>query len=762
MSRRLRHRRPTRLALEPLEGREVPATLVSPTTVTYQDIDGDNVTVKLSKPLLTAGNVNTVFTFNVDGVFSSNLAKQQLWKFDLTSLGGAAAGTAITVTATRSPVNGGNGLANVGRINASGIDLGAVVVDGDLGKIDAGDATASTPGLASLTVHSMGRLGTTTQAPGGDLDSTLTGKLGALSVKSDITDANISVSGGAVGSIGRVFVGGNVASGFIFAAGSVGPTVVNGDIVGGTSVFSASIRANGHITSVAIGGSMRGGTGASSGVVVALGDLGPVTIKGALVGGTGNGSGRIYSNGSIASAKVGSVIGGDGASSGRIYGAVNTGAVVVRGNVVGGEGGFSGTIKSGGRLASLVINGSLTGGLGQESGRVETASDLGPIAIRGDVAGGDGKDSGSIQSAGKLAGLTIGGSLLGGFGNESGQVDIKGNAGPVAIKGSVIGGNDQGLAFQADNSGQILAQGSLRSLFIGGSVIGGRANGVYGASSSGAIFVFKQVGPITIGGDLAGTDAVASGMIQVGGLAGITVGGSLLGTSANLSARVFSEGNLGFVKIGGNVQGGLGYQSARIDADGGSIGAITIGGSISTLGGSLAASIDAKEDIGPILVRGSIVGTVISAAGVIAIDGDDCGSIQSLTVFGSVENALILAGYSLGPTNADARIGAVLVGGDWVASDLVAGVDAGADNKFGTIDDVLIADLKNDPNVVSTIASITIKGQVLGTPAAGDGFGFCAERVGSISVGRSAIGLKPATKDFIALGPTFDVRVNEV
>src|SRR5262245_20232544 len=157
MSRRPRNRRPTRLAVERLEGREVPATLVSPTTVTYQDIDGDNVAVTLSKPLLKAGNVNAVFTFNVDGVFSSNLAKQQLWNIDLNSLGGAAVGTAITVTATRSLVTGGNGLANVGRINATGIDLGAVVVDGDLGRIEAGDATPTTSSLTSLFVQSMGR-----------------------------------------------------------------------------------------------------------------------------------------------------------------------------------------------------------------------------------------------------------------------------------------------------------------------------------------------------------------------------------------------------------------------------------------------------------------------------------------------------------------------------------------------------------------------------------------------------------------------------
>jgi len=44
-----------RSALQTLESREPPATLVNPTTVTYRDTDGDNVTVQFSKPVLTAG-----------------------------------------------------------------------------------------------------------------------------------------------------------------------------------------------------------------------------------------------------------------------------------------------------------------------------------------------------------------------------------------------------------------------------------------------------------------------------------------------------------------------------------------------------------------------------------------------------------------------------------------------------------------------------------------------------------------------------------
>src|SRR5262245_66571849 len=87
VARRLLHRaqqRYARLHFEPLEPRALLATLVSATTVSYQDVDGDDVTVVLSKPILTAGNVNTLFTVNVGMGDGSNALKEQLTKIDLT------------------------------------------------------------------------------------------------------------------------------------------------------------------------------------------------------------------------------------------------------------------------------------------------------------------------------------------------------------------------------------------------------------------------------------------------------------------------------------------------------------------------------------------------------------------------------------------------------------------------------------------------------------------------------------------------------
>ena len=58
----------------------------------------------------------------------------------------------VTITARRGPI-GGDGLIAVGFIDAGGIDLGKVVVDGDLGRIEAGDTTDPTRGLKSLESH---------------------------------------------------------------------------------------------------------------------------------------------------------------------------------------------------------------------------------------------------------------------------------------------------------------------------------------------------------------------------------------------------------------------------------------------------------------------------------------------------------------------------------------------------------------------------------------------------------------------------------
>src|SRR5690606_13635664 len=105
-----------------------------------------------------------------------------------------------------------------------------------------------------------------------------------------------------------------------------------------------------------------------------------------------------------------------------------------------------------------------------------------------------------------------------------------------------------------------------------------------------------------------------------------------------------------------------------------------------------------------------------------------------LSIGGSVDHAQILAGYNRSGEglNPVAGIDAVIVGRDWIASNLVAGVAVGEDGQFGTDDDLLIG---GSSPVAAKIASVIIKGTADGTEAEGDHFGFVASEIRAMRIG---------------------------
>lgn len=182
-------------SLEILEARIAPATLLNHRTLSFFDIDGDAVTVTFSKPVLDQTTANNVFHFSHGG-FGDSFSYQQLQAIDLTALAKATAATGadITVSAKLSTTGGGDGFADIGYINATGIDLGSISIAGDLGRIDAGSgASAKTVALKSLTVQSLGEFGISTQADGADLVSTVKGNVGSLVVKGNVREARFEV-----------------------------------------------------------------------------------------------------------------------------------------------------------------------------------------------------------------------------------------------------------------------------------------------------------------------------------------------------------------------------------------------------------------------------------------------------------------------------------------------------------------------------------------------------------------------------------------
>jgi hypothetical protein len=269
---------------------------------------------------------------------------------------------------------------------------------------------------------------------------------------------------------------------------------------------------------------------------------------------------------------------------------------------------------------------------------------------------------------------------------------------------------------------------------------------------------------------------------------GSVEGGSVEGGSAEFTGEIFSSGDMGTVKIGGSLQGGsLPLGSGSLDHSGcirseGRIAGISIGGSIQagTNDGSgalaFAGSIQADADIGSLTVGGNISGTVgadgaiteaaISAAGRAHPTAASDLAFGKIAVGGSIANAQILAGYSdagntedatVTPADGAAQIGPVSVGGDWIASDLIAGVqEAAGALGFGGMGDTITGTPAAN---IAKIASIVIKGIVEGTPAAGDQFAFESHSIGSLTINGSSVTL-PAEGAAVALSPlTGDVVV---
>jgi hypothetical protein len=423
-----------------------------------------------------------------------------------------------------------------------------------------------------------------------------------------------------------------------------------------------------------------------------------------------------------------------------------------------------------GTVGSVTVGGSLVGGSGDFSGCIFSDGDMGPVNIRGDVLSGAGL-SGAIRSGGKLGAVTIGGSLIGGP-RESGSIFSNGDMGPVRIGGNVLGGGNGSTP-----SGRISTLSNLAGVTVGGSLLGSAGD------SSGEIASGGDMGLVRIGRDVVGGAGAQSGSIHSsGGLTGITLGGSLVGGAGNSSGEITSVGDMGSVKITGDLRGGsiAGTDSLSGSGfiDGRRIAGVTIGGSIfsgmdaSTGTLSDSGGICAGNDIGPIVVKGSIIGhsssdgnppVVISARGQVAPTATVDLAIRSLTVGGRVESTLILVGYSgsLGQ-NADAQIGAVKIGGDWISSSLIVGASPGGDGLFGTADDAKLSGSVKDDAPISRVASVAIKGLVIGSGASGDHFGFVAEQIGSFRCLGFTAPLSAGT-DFIELSPiTGDVTIREI
>jgi len=766
-------------------------------SATFTDVDGDLVTVKTTRGFFDEADF--LFGFAADN-------RQQLEKL---ALDADFTGANITITAKRGP-NGGNGFVNVGQLEAAGVDLGAVSIAGDLGSITAGTIGGDTkvPAVKSLTVQSMGLLGISTQGPTGVPNSSLQGALGKLVVKDDFRNVRLQVFD-ADGRIGSAQIGGSIVATSEFtelsALAGIGSLKVGGDIRASQTDALIIGTTNGALGAITVGGSIYTPdadepilffafgqpTAPTKGLDLAIRSL---TVKGSVE----NTQIRAGLGPFNADASVGSIaVGGDWIAS-TVAAGVNPGADTVFGTADDGKVSVA-TPRDNPALFSTI--GSFTV-RGQAFGTaVENDDMFGIVAER----------IGKAKVGGRTFAFTTGATpeaffaapTLDGRGAENPAFDFTirelGSTTPTPDFGGVnldISSDGKTATF-TDVDGDLVTVKRTTGTFVAGDFTivaavtgGGRLEEVEITTAAGNLSITAKPGADG-GNGRVNVDRIESGNLDLGA---VVVAGELRKMTAGDNDPAQPGVRSLAVQSLGTLSGapGAGFNEIRINEDApkiivfsamrdtdidvdGRLATITVGGSMldgssieaSFLGtvkinGSLLdnSSVNAGKTIGSIKVGGDLVGDSALNPKITAFGPDTLPArgpavaIGSVTVKGSVESALIETGLR---SNPDASIGKIAVGRAWLGSNVHAGVKDQLDNFYGDGTDVSSNGVPGDPTRFSTIASVVIKGQAVGSAATNDTFGIVAEQIGKAKIGAVSFKFDQGERDAgdaFAIGPT--------
>ncbi len=465
-------------------------------------------------------------------------------RLDNINLNGLAAANGTGISVTAKVADDGDGLVNVGFIDATNVDLGVVKIGGDLTRIVAGDGTAKTVGLKSLTVVSYGAVASL--AGSAIAESTITGSAGTLTVKTNMIGASFRVVN------------------ILAEGGSLGSAFVGGSLIGGPHANEGTISSVRGIGKVTVVGSVIGGSDYAGAIITNIGKIGSIKIGGSLIGGTGGHSGYLA--------------------------APMLGAVKIGVDIRGGSGASSGYINSDSGIASVTIGGSVIGGSNSSTGAITSGGNIGAIKIAGDLRGSPDTgtvDTGEIWSYGNgasITSITIGGDAVAGFGSFNGCILADVKLGPVIIKGSVSSAGDADFIIRAKGTVPLPAKAktdvAITSITILGSVSDAIVLAGYGLNNT-AVNGNASIGAVKVGGswkdanivagvknlgtdDLTGGSGTAADNVSfgdfhdviIGGtlvskIASITIGGSVSGGAAPTEHYGFVAQQIGSVKIGG-------------------------------------------------------------------------------------------------------------------------------------------------------------------------------------------------------------------
>lgn len=726
--------------LELLEDRTVPATLVNPQLVTFQDQDGDLAQIVFSKPVLNPSLIESIVQF--EGGFSAgnNSLKQQLDAINVSGLDAASAlGLHVTVKVTKKSL-GGDGQVHVRNIISSGQSLGDIRISGDLGQFSLNSPLDQFQAAKSLQVHTLGRFG----PYGGStyLESALTGRMELLKVSGDSAGSIfVYAQAGDNQTIRQLQIGGSLRGHLRTFDSGINQISIKGNLDGSETIPSyvnpidapGSLIISGQVSSISLGGSILGGSITSSGNLSVLYQGDGFAVNQLQIGkdvvGNGESSGRISISGSTGQFTLkGSILGGDGLNSGRVQlattnvllleknimgGAGNNSGVLqvdsfegflslsvtIRGMVQGGSGDNSGSVLFHGQLNKAQI-GQIRGGTGIFSGRVAFQEGLPALSV-GSITGGEGDYSGSLSS-GIFAQqvlinpvITVNGTISGGLGNQSGKIEIMGAGARFTLKGNLIGGTGTTSGFvhlYQSTDGETVA-GTMSIL---GSIRGGTG------TSSGTVVNSMTNTAVVLNGSVEGGAGYGSGQLNLDGYTdAITVKGHIVGGTGEYSGKL-DKGGIGIsskpqlLQILGNVIGGSGANSGQV-IQRTPLDRFSLGGSILGGAGSSAGLVD--------LMQGSKHSSLTSITGG---DGVTSGSlyVSSLNAQAIQKQQVSIKGSVRG--GSQYYSGSVQIQGNGTQLRISGSVQGGTGERSATVK-LLPA---NDPS--SEKSSIWIGGAVIG------------------------------------------------
>ncbi len=708
--------------IEPLESRIAPAVIF-----TFTDVDGDTVKLSSDKAITAAGTAAEIVLSGA-------------------GLDGAGLSTAVTRAA------GGDGFVNIGRIVATGLDLGFVSVKGDLGKIVCGNAGSPLPALKSLAVRSMGLFGTSTQGAG-NLVSDITGDIGALSIAGDALGVQLKIAG----SIGTVKIGGDLQGNSTAFSGRIeafnaGSVTIGGDLAAGSADESGKLIFTGKLGSLKIGGDLLGARDATgdplAGQVFVGGNAGPISIRGSIIGAVSEQLGLDIRGNAGAITIGGSLRGDAGLRSAGIDIGGSAGAIKIGGSLIGGSAMDSARVEVGGGTGPITVGGSLIG-VGEDSASFFIGGNIGALKIGGGLTNGVGRGSGSIYIAGSGAGLSIGGDIVGGIGGinltAAGQIGYLGDVGGVVkIGGSLIGATGLG--------GGSAALGDAKSIFIGGSIIGGgQFVSMVGSFPSGSLG-FGKVPVVTIVGDII-ESPFRGGALLGGSVGNFTIGGSIIGALSvaqqnTTGSQVQINGDLGVAKILGSIVGASHTSSevfgASFDVNG-KVGSLTVSGSL--IGGNVGygGSISISGNAGVVKILGSLNGSTGNDTAALSV----ASTLGALTIGGSVTTTGGNYGGYGGQVTA-AKMGAVKIVGDLITA---GGGSPGRLRAGGDIASLTIGGDMLSVIEATNIGAVKIGGDLV-APGGGTYAGINAQRLASLAVGGDVRSFAGGTGAAIAIAQT--------